>query len=319
MGGLAYALGIALSWTLRYAPGQLPLELAEVETIDEPIFDLSFLPGGERVAVGSLDEPKWSLRDWTRSGELAKSAKLGVLTQTDLDVLGAVLQGRFADGRMDLLAWEQKQMVHYRLEGHHRSKTVLPVSNLWFAPDGELFRADVAFYKRAREKLGVDASPTPVWRPGRWAVLQSDGSDELLLFDAQTGAPVEKFTAPGLREVFAPPSWDGLLYTYESGPYLRFIACDAQACSSGDVGLTIDYADITAADYHPEVHRLAVCQGTSLWLYAGSHDDVSLLLGRGSVPGPCVGVWIASANTVLVQLDDGAAMDFVVARFSERR
>jgi hypothetical protein len=328
---VVYALIIGLQWTFRYAPGETPLELAEVEAVDEPIIVVRSLSGGERLLVASLAEPGYSVLDWTHSGELAHSADLGALPRVGLDVEVLPHQGLFTADRMDLLSQVERELVHYRFGGDRVGRTVAPTDALWIAPDGKLFRAPEAFYERAEQELRVRPLPTPVWRTGRWAMLRGaeswyrdaadddrskTASNDLLLFDAQTGAPHEKVQASKLRKVFAPPSWSGFLYTYASGRYLRYIACEDRGCSAGDLELVIDHGEITAADYHPAVHRIAVCQGTSLWLYEGSHDDVSLLLGRGTLPEPCIGAWIASADTLLLQLE---TLKVVVARFQESR
>jgi hypothetical protein len=329
-----YALSIPLQWLVSYAPGETPYELAQVAEVDEPIIAMKFLTGGERVLVASLVEPDWSVLDWTMSGELVHSADLQVLSRTKLDLSVMPHQGLFAEGRLDLLAREGGELVHHRFDGKH-SRTVAPDGAMWIAPDGEPFAPPAGFDERAKKELGKYPRAEPVWRTGRWAMLGSEGqwyrdgdgdgdgdgesikaSDALLIFDAQTGAPHKSFSATNLRKVFTPPRWDGFFYTIQSGLSLGYIACDGEGCSSGGVDLVIDYGEITAADYHPEAERIAVCMGEILWLYEASHDYASLLLGRGVLPQPCTGAWIASPDTVLVRLED---LSIVVARFKERR
>lgn len=302
---VAYVLCVGFSWAFRYAPGDTPLALRSVEPIDEPVIVVHFSPGGERALVALVGEP-WSVLDWNRSAELAERPSLRALATSELEEVSAVQQSLFASGRWDVLgndADRQATRVHHRFEGGAHEKVDAPPDTLWLTPSGELFRARDAFFERAEKELGTAPRTSPVWRTGRWAMLPAETTGELLLFDAESGAPQARIPAPKLREVFDPPRWSGFLFTYESGHHLRHVTCDTAGCEAGDVELSIDYAEITAADYHPEEERVAVCQGTSLWLYAGSPRDPFQLLGRGTLPDSCDDVWIASADTVLVQYE----------------
>lgn len=322
----AYGLYVPASWIVAVAPGEIAYQGAQTVELDAPWGRVTtLLRVDDQLVVlgveGRHEEPDLLVVDLARFDPQRPSS--GIVAR--VDNAGTPHSGQRADGRLHVLtstSARTRRAVTVQLgDGTASMEDVLPTS-LWILPDGTTVDYDLTDYlvnasypghianvpAHVSGSLALVRAAEPGGKTdehGAWIERPPLSDDDFYLLDSSSTEPLGQFETVALGDITVHPGLDGFVYTEQGSSSVAW--CPEEACEWGSLHVRTDHGFAEHVDVRSDIHRVAVCTKTELYLYGGDPpSDEIVFLGRTQLPG-CSALAILGELRVLVLGPEGAA------------